>query len=49
MFHMSRTPLTSLRAYVEALNDGAWKDPNIAPQFLHVIQDETERMIRMIE
>ena len=46
--HELRTPLTSLRAYVEALNDGAWKDPNIAPQFLHVIQDETERMIRMI-
>lgn len=46
--HELRTPLTSLRAYVEALNDGAWKDENIAPQFLNVIQDETERMIRMI-
>ncbi len=46
--HELRTPLTSLRAYVEALNDGAWKDPNVAPQFLGVIQDETQRMIRMI-
>lgn len=46
--HELRTPLTSMRAYVEALNDGAWKDPNIAPQFLNVVQDETERMIRMI-
>lgn len=46
--HELRTPLTSLRAYVEALNDGAWKDENIAPQFLGVIQDETQRMIRMI-
>ncbi|WP_278414693.1 cell wall metabolism sensor histidine kinase WalK [Lactobacillus taiwanensis] len=46
--HELRTPLTSLRAYVEVLNDGAWKDPNVAPQFLNVIQDETERMIRMI-
>ncbi|MBP2057497.1 two-component system sensor histidine kinase VicK [Lactobacillus colini] len=46
--HELRTPLTSMRAYVEALNDGAWKDPNIAPQFLGVVQEETERMIRMI-
>ncbi|EEX23597.1 MULTISPECIES: cell wall metabolism sensor histidine kinase WalK [Lactobacillus] len=46
--HELRTPLTSLRAYIEALNDGAWKDPEIAPQFLEVTQEETERMIRMI-
>lgn len=46
--HELRTPLTSLRSYVEALNDGAWKDPEIAPKFLQVTQDETERMIRMI-
>ncbi len=46
--HELRTPLTSLRAYIEALNDGAWKDPKIAPQFLEVTQSETERMIRMI-
>lgn len=46
--HELRTPLTSLRSYAEALNDGAWKDPKIAPQFLHVIQEETERMIRMV-
>lgn len=46
--HELRTPLTSLRAYIEALNEGAWKDPKIAPQFLDVTQKETERMIRMI-
>ncbi|APT18461.1 histidine kinase [Amylolactobacillus amylotrophicus DSM 20534] len=46
--HELRTPLTSLRSYVEALNDGAWKDPEIAPKFLQVTQGETERMIRMI-
>lgn len=46
--HELRTPLTSLRAYIEALNEGAWKDPKIAPQFLEVTQEETERMIRMI-
>ena len=46
--HELRTPLTSLRSYVEALNDGAMADPQLAPRFLNVIQDETDRMIRMI-
>ncbi|KRN32146.1 two component sensor kinase [Liquorilactobacillus mali] len=46
--HELRTPLTSVRSYVEALNDGAWKDPEVAPSFLKVAQDETQRMIRMI-
>ena len=46
--HELRTPLTSVRAYIEALNEGAWKDPAIAPQFLDVTQKETERMIRMV-
>lgn len=46
--HELRTPLTSMRSYVEALNDGAWKDESIAPQFLNVIQNETNRMIRMV-
>lgn len=46
--HELRTPLTSMRSYIEALNDGAWKDPEIAPQFLKVTQEETDRMIRMI-
>ena len=46
--HELRTPLTSMRSYIEALNDGAWKDPEVAPSFLKVTQDETDRMIRMI-
>lgn len=46
--HELRTPLTSVKSYVEALSDGAWQNKEIAPQFLKVVQDETERMIRMI-
>ncbi len=46
--HELRTPLTSLKSYSEALSDGAWKDPVLAPQFLEVIQSESNRMIRMI-
>ena len=46
--HELRTPLTSVKSYVEALTDGAWKDKEVAPRFLKVVQDETDRMIRMI-
>jgi|SRR5690625_623464 len=46
--HELRTPLTTLRSYLEALSDGAWKDENIAPKFLKVTQEETERLIRMV-
>lgn len=46
--HELRTPLTSVRSYIEALTDGAWEDPELAPKFLKVTEDETDRMIRMI-
>ncbi|GAA6113766.1 cell wall metabolism sensor histidine kinase WalK [Apilactobacillus apinorum] len=46
--HELRTPLTSVHSYIEALQDGAWQDPQIAPNFLKVTQEETDRMIRMI-
>ena len=46
--HELRTPLTSVRSYVEALSDGAINDPELSPRFLKVVEDETERMIRMI-
>lgn len=47
--HELRTPLTSVRSYIEALSDGgAWQDPKLAPKFLKVTEDETDRMIRMI-
>jgi two-component system sensor histidine kinase VicK len=46
--HELRTPLTSMKSYLEALSDGAWKDEKIAPNFLNVTLEETNRMIRMI-
>ncbi|KRN97307.1 two-component sensor histidine kinase [Furfurilactobacillus siliginis] len=46
--HELRTPLTSVRSYIDALVDGAWQDQKVAPGFLKVAQDETERMIRMV-
>lgn len=46
--HELRTPLTTMKSYLEALTDGAWEDREIAPKFLGVAQNETERMIRMV-
>lgn len=46
--HELRTPLTTMKSYIESLNDGAWEDKEIAPKFLKVAQNETDRMIRMV-
>lgn len=46
--HELRTPLTTMKSYIEALTDGAWEDKEIAPKFLQVTQNETDRMIRMV-
>ena len=46
--HELRTPLTSVKSYTEALQEGVWKDEEIAPGFLQVISTETDRMIRMV-
>ena len=46
--HELRTPLTSMNSYIEALEEGAWKDDDLAPQFLNVTREETERMIRLV-
>lgn len=45
--HELRTPLTSVKSYLEALDEGALKD-EIAPNFIKVSLDETNRMMRMI-
>ncbi len=46
--HELRTPLTTIRSYIEALTDGTWQDQDLAPRFLSVVQDETDRMIRLV-
>ena len=46
--HELRTPLTTMRSYLDALAEGAWKDEEIAPNFLEITQTETERMIRLV-
>lgn len=47
--HELRTPLTSIRGFSETLLDGAVEDPALARQFLEIINNETERLSRLIE
>ena len=46
--HELRTPLTTIKSYTEALEDGALDDRALAGRFVGVIQNETERMIRLV-
>lgn len=45
--HELRTPLTSVKSYLEALDEGAITE-TVAPSFVKVSLDETNRMMRMI-
>ena len=45
--HELRTPLTSVKSYLEALDEGALSEL-VAPDFIKVSLDETNRMMRMV-
>jgi len=47
--HELRTPLTSVKSYTETLLDGALQDRTTAEQFLGVINEETDRMTRLVK
>jgi two-component system phosphate regulon sensor histidine kinase PhoR len=47
--HELRTPLTSIKGYVETLLDGAVEEEILAKKFLNIINDETDRLNRLIE
>lgn len=47
--HEIKTPLTTIKSYVETLQEGALNEPEIAKKFLSVIQNETDRMARLVK
>jgi two-component system OmpR family sensor kinase len=46
--HELRTPLTSIKGLVETLRDGAVDDPQVRDRFLETVEDETDRLIRLV-
>ena len=46
--HELKTPLTSIRGFVETLQEGAIDNPPMAHKFLRIIMMETERLTRLI-
>ena len=46
--HELKTPLTSIKGFVETLKDGAIEDKEIAGKFLNIIEVEVERLVRLI-
>jgi signal transduction histidine kinase len=46
--HELRTPLTSIKGLVETLRDGAVDDPEVRDRFLTSVENETDRLIRLV-
>lgn len=46
--HELKTPLTTIKSYVETLLDGAGEDTAIRDKFLSVVASETDRMARLV-
>lgn len=46
--HELKTPLTSIRGFVETLKAGAIEDPKMAQKFLDIIEIESERLSNLI-
>lgn len=47
--HELRTPLTSIKSYVEALLNDGMEDEELSRKFLKVVEEETDRMVRMVK
>lgn len=46
--HELRTPLTAVKGLVETLRDGAVDDSDVRDHFLETVEDETDRLIRLV-
>jgi len=46
--HELRTPLTTIKSYTETLLDGAMEEKELSRQFMSVINNEADRMTRLV-
>lgn len=46
--HELRTPLTSIKGIIETLQDGAVEDLAVRDRFLQTVEEETDRLIRLV-
>jgi two-component system phosphate regulon sensor histidine kinase PhoR len=46
--HELKSPLTSIKGFVETLREGALKDPAKAAEFLEIVHRQTERLDRLV-
>jgi len=46
--HELRTPLTTIKSYAETLLDGAMEEKELSYQFMNVINNEADRMTRLV-
>lgn len=47
--HELKTPITSIRGFIETIRSGSIQDPNQLDRFLHIIDQESERLYSLVQ
>ena len=47
--HELKTPITSIKGFIETLQDGALEEPETARHFLDIMEQQSERLIHILE